>query len=512
MQLTRFSLPFALMALLLGGCSGGDFATASPADEVDAGEDVVVDSGTPGDTNVEDSSTADTSVVDTDVADTNVADTNVADINVADTNVADTNVATPDADAATPDTSTSDTFSPDSMTPDTATADTSPPDTCVLNACGGCSPLDHVFGASCGGKCGSAKYECDPSDPTKTKTVCKDPVTTAAPGTVCGGKCGSAKYQCKLDGLSTECVDPVTTPAPLTGCGGKCGSATYECKPDLLSTHCVDPVTTPAEGTDCTGALDGKCGSATYQCATDKKSTSCVDPVPASSPSDKAKCGVCGSSVALCNEAKTDVVCQVPDDRSMLVAPIQTAATTWGGADADRITQHLVQLTTTANQTRIAAVSLLLARRPYNCYDYDSGSECVVPDPACTCDCGWNPCVKASTGADALTLELVAGTPAVPGGVLDTASVTPTDVPAWALSTTPSIATTFSFTKDLKLPAGTKVFLRVVVKGGGQSYQAYGKVATTSSTHRLLTKRLSDPVIDPELDPYLVVRQYVCSG
>lgn len=516
-MLSKLLVSPVVFLILLAGCSGGNFDVVESPDSSSADETSVdsspvpEDSSTPTETGApEDSSTpADSGTIEADsmAADSDSGVDSSAGDGTIDSTVTDSAVDT-------------------GAVLDSATTDTRPLDTCVVNACGGCSVLSGTVGASCAGGCGGGKLSCKGTDALectgmKAPNACGgcDPLDHVL-GTTCG-KCSTGSYVCDTTDSSknkTKCNDPVTTPAPGTACtgsdAGKCGTAKYQCTTvgTTTITKCVDPVSSPfAVGDPC----GGKCGSATYQCTTDKTSITCNDPVPATSPLASMKCGICESSITKCNSTKTDVVCEIPDDRSSALAPNNVVtASSWGTNQLNRYTALAVPFTATANGTRVDTVTVKLSRRPYYCIDWEDGSGgCGVEDPNCVCDC-WNPCTIKPTGVDVLKLELVTGTPSTPGSVLDTATVTPTSVPTYPTSppyTIPSTTTTFTFTDtSIRLPVGTKFFLRLIAQGAGYHYQLWGAPPTTSSPVDVLFSKNGGAWSTNGVDPYLVVNRKAC--
>ncbi len=168
----------------------------------------------------------------------------------------------------------------------------------------------NIPGQPCGGKCGTAKYQCNNGN---TKTECIDPLEQKPDvGASCNGKCGSAVYQCNSDNTDVVCVDPVTSQSKSgDGCGGICGTAVYQCNSAKNDIICVDPMANQSKpGTKC----GGMCNSAVYVCNTAKNKTECVDPV-AKKPLVGSFCGgKCGTAIYQCDASGKDVVCVDPLD------------------------------------------------------------------------------------------------------------------------------------------------------------------------------------------------------
>ena len=517
---TRFAA-ILLVSPLLAACSGADFGVAAPAG------DASLDGADPTDTSV----TSDAS----DASDTSVT-----------SDTSDTSVT---SDAGAP----ADTSDPDvgaDASPLDAPADAPPVDSCVPNKCGGCKALAQSPGDKCGScgvlACGSDHESVVCNDPGQN--LCNGCSTLAGkPGDPSGVGCGGGTYKCsgtellacdgatlanKCGGCSALphavgsacgvcnggsyvcdpsnnnaviCSDPVTTPAPGTACGGKCGSRTYACDAGGKSTSCgPDPVTTPAPGTAC----GGKCAGATYQCDSTKTLTTCVDPVPKTAPVITSACGVCGTSTNQCNATRSDVTCVLPDDRAKDPLVSQTTSTSAQVQPADRITTIFLPFTVAKRATRIATVSLELAREAYGCEVY---GDCDSYDPQCTCNCTTYVCkVQPTTVADGLALELWTGTPAAPGALLDTATLKPTDVPAYVTGSTSVAPMTFSFAKDHNLAAATKVFVKLVVTGPSYSFRMYGDASYGSTSVPYYWQQLPGVPMMQGYAPYLVVTSYDC--
>lgn len=199
MSLPSRALPFVFVSLLTA-CSGGAFEVAQSgedaSDEATADTTPVEDSGAPDDGAPEDGAPEDGAPADSSSADSSPADSSPAD---------------------------------------SSPADSSAPETCVFNACGGCTALVGKPGDGCSKECGGGKLackgteelECVGATPLNACGGCG--VLTTAPGTACG-ECGSGKYVCDPSDPSKNvviCSDPVTTPGVGTSCGGKCGLAAY---------------------------------------------------------------------------------------------------------------------------------------------------------------------------------------------------------------------------------------------------------------------------------------------
>lgn len=83
---------------------------------------------------------------------------------------------------------------------DSAETDDGAVDACLPNSCGGCAVLGGKPGSPCGGRCGTAKLQCDGSD----HLSCVDPVSTPGPDSACG-VCGTQHFECAASGLTTFC-------------------------------------------------------------------------------------------------------------------------------------------------------------------------------------------------------------------------------------------------------------------------------------------------------------------
>lgn len=181
------------------------------------------------------------------------------------------------------------------------------------NGCGGCTVLDHAKGTPCGGVCGTATYQCS----GKESTTCSDPVPTLhVKGSTCGS-CGS--WQCNVTGTDLLC----TGDHPFNACGGcatisatpgaACGTCgVWTCSADKNSVSCVE---TPMPTTACTG----QCGTASYKCTTVGVWT-CVDPLaPPAYPKVGDPCNACGNYA--CNPSKTNITCVgIPSSSSRCTA------------------------------------------------------------------------------------------------------------------------------------------------------------------------------------------------
>ncbi len=521
----RFAALF-LSFVSLAGCSGADFGVSNPG--LDAGDDAALDTTEPADT--------------ADSADS--ADS-----------------ADASADAATADAATGDAAADG---PWGDAADAPAVDTCAPNACGGCKALTAAPGSKCG-DCGSVACGAD-----RESVVCNDPgknacggcaLLPARPGDACGVGCGGGSYKC--NGTELLACDGATAANSCGGCStllhaqgaacGTCGTLKYACAADRNSTYC------PADDANACGgcgALAGRAGDACggcgkLACSGDKASLVCNDPgknacggcgtlvgaindacgacgklacsgdkasLVCSDPGTNAcggcgalpvplgsVCGICGTSTVVCSAATKGTTCQTPDDRSKDPSPSQTTSTS-SATVVDRITAGFLPFTVARRATRIATVSLDLAREAYGC---EKDPDCASPDPQCTCNCTTYTCVPQPTLVpDGLVLELWTGTPTAPGTLLDTATLKPTDVPAYGSATPAPL--TFSFAKDHALAPATHVFLKLVVTGPGYSYRVYGNASATTPSVPYWWQQLPAAPFQSSFAPYVVVTSYDC--
>lgn len=189
---------------------------------------------------------------------------------------------------------------------DETAVDTGVPEGCTLNACGGCTVLDHDPGSSCGGICGAARWTCKGYDAVE----CVDPFSGPLPKAKCG-TCKTMEYACEPDGKSAKCSGEdanacggcmTLSPAKGDACG-VCGGGTYGCN-GTEATKCDDPVAADKAPEKACGA----CSTGKYACDGVGK-TKCVDPV---THAPSTACGVCGSGQWACGGAGGDTKCNDP--------------------------------------------------------------------------------------------------------------------------------------------------------------------------------------------------------